>query len=60
MPDTATKNVVIFNEFVEEFELLHGQGFTRVQIAERLGMTRDAVDKRIERIRKSERQETAA
>jgi DNA-binding NtrC family response regulator len=38
------------DEFVEEFELLRGQGYTRAQIAERLGMSRNTLDKRLERL----------
>lgn len=41
-------------EFLEEFELLRGEGYTRAQIAERLGVTRDAVDKRLSRMKKSD------
>ena len=38
------------DEFIEEFDLLSGQGFNRTQIAERLGMTRNTLDQRLVRL----------
>ena len=38
------------DEFIEEFELFRERGYTRAQIAERLGMKRNTLDKRLERL----------
>lgn len=36
-------------EFIADYELLRSEGYTRRQIAERLGMTRNAVDRAVQR-----------
>lgn len=40
-------------DFVEDFQMLRGQGYSRNQIAERLGMKRSAVDKAYSRARQA-------
>lgn len=41
-PTTRTRRVRI--DFVADYQVLRSEGYTRAQIAERLGMTRDAVN----------------
>lgn len=40
-------------DFLEDYRLLRAQGYSRAQIAERLGVTRDAVDKAVSRARRA-------
>lgn len=40
-------------ELLEDYRLLRSEGFSRSQIADRLGVTRDAVDKAISRARRA-------